>query len=86
MNDGLRPHLSKWHLPLSKWIENKQKVHPDETILQIEKRLPQRKESIAYLKEMNGKMQNYSEKLLEIVKARQAPKAPYLDIVFLFIF
>lgn len=70
MNDGLRPHLSKWHIPLSKWVENEQKNHPERSILEIERQFPQRKELLDSLKAMNERMQVYSTKLLEIVKSK----------------
>lgn len=70
LNDGLRPHLSKWHVPLAKFVENEQKTHPSQSILEIEKRFPERAELISSLKDMNTRMQGYSNQLLEIVKAR----------------
>ncbi len=70
LNDGLRPHLSKWHVPLSKWVENEQKKHPEQSIVEIEKRFPQRKELLESFRAMNGRMKDYADKLLRIVKTR----------------
>jgi hypothetical protein len=70
LNDGLRPHLSKWHIPLQKWVDNEQKKHPDLSVIEIEKTFPQRKELLESLRSMNARMKAYADKLLLIAKSR----------------
>lgn len=69
LNEGIRPHLSKWHIPLSKFVENEEKSHPNQSILEIEKRFPNRKELIDSIKAMNKRMKWYSEELLKIAQS-----------------
>lgn len=68
LNQGIRPHLSAWHIPLQKFVENEQKVHANLSVLEIEKKFPKRKELLESMKLMNGRMKKYADSLLIIAK------------------
>lgn len=68
LNEGIRPHLTQWHIPLKQWVENEQKKHPDQSILELEQRYPRRKELLESLAAMNNRMKSYSNELLRIAK------------------
>ena len=70
LNDGIRPHLSKWHLPVSQWVESQKALHPSLSFVELEKTFPQRKEALESVKLMNKRMATYADQLLAIVKAR----------------
>lgn len=68
LNTGLRPYLSKWHIPLSQWVDNEKIKTPSASYLEIEKSFPQRKEILEDMKAMNERMKIYAEDLLKIAK------------------
>ena len=68
LNNGIRPYLSKWHSPISDWVEKEQKKSPDKSLIEIEKAFPERKEALIDLNDMNLRMNTISEELLKIVK------------------
>lgn len=68
LNKGIRPHLSKWHLPLEAFVKTEREKHPNESYFEIEKKFPLRKELIESLKAMNIRMNGYSKSLLMIAK------------------
>lgn len=69
LNDGIRPHLSKWHIPLKQYIENEKIKNKELSIIEIEKKYPQREELIRSIHDMNERMDSFSEQLLKIVKS-----------------
>ena len=69
LNEGIRPYLSKWHMPISKWVETQKAKHPESTIYELEKTFPRRTEILQDIKNMNDRMKKNSEALLKIVKA-----------------
>lgn len=69
LNEGIRPYLSKWHMPISKWIETEKKRHPDATYYELEQTFPKRKEILADIRAMNARMKKIDAELLRIAKA-----------------
>jgi len=70
LNDGIRPYLSKWHIPISQWVKNNEKENPKLSILEIEKNYPQRTEILSDIKLMNLRMSHFSDVLLNIAKGK----------------
>jgi len=68
LNQGIRPYLSKWSIPLETWVENEKKKHPNKSVLEIERSFPDYPKAIEEFKAMNSRMKFYSDRLLEIVK------------------
>lgn len=68
LNEGIRPYLSKWHIPLSQWVENEKAAHPKQSYLEIEARFPNRKEALEDMKAMNERMKVFSADLLKIAR------------------
>ena len=68
LNDGIRPYLSKWHIPLRTWIENEKIKDPSKSIIEIERAYPKYDEAVKDFKRMNENMQRFSQQLLDIVK------------------
>lgn len=67
LNEGIRPYLSKWHIPVSHFVE-KQNASSIESILEVEKKFPKRKEILEDIKAMNLRMKSYSSELMKIIK------------------
>lgn len=68
LNEGIRPYLSKWHIPISHWNETETKKHPEQTLLEIEKRFPNREAAIKDMKAMNKRMKDFSLILFRVAK------------------
>lgn len=69
LNEGIRPYLSKWHIPISNWVESEREKYPDESLLDIEKRYSLRDKALMDIKEMNIRMDAFAKELLKIVKS-----------------
>ena len=69
LNEGIRPYLSKWHMPISQWVDKQKKTNPDATYYELEKTFPERKEVLADVRSMNLRMKGIGEQLLKIAKA-----------------
>ncbi len=70
LNDGIRPYLSKWHMPISQWIETEKLKRPNATYYELEQTFPQRKEILEDMKAMNDRMKTIGSQLLKIAKAK----------------
>lgn len=68
LNRGIRPYLSKWHDPISRWIAECEKNDPSKTYVQMESKFLQRKELLTDLAQMNERMKGYAQRLLLIAK------------------
>lgn len=64
LNDGLRPHLTKWQAGFRKW--EKKASENEGTPQEIQKKYPEYNELIADLKNTNQKMVNYKELMYKI--------------------
>ena len=64
LNDGLRPHLTKWQARYRKW--EKQASEKEGTPQDIQKSYPEYVELIEDLRKTNQKMINYKELMYKI--------------------
>jgi len=70
LNDGIRPHLTKWQLDFHKWWDNavNNPDNKDKNPQDIQKCYPKYTELIKELKGMNLELNKYAEDLLNIAK------------------
>lgn len=68
LNEGIRPYLSKWHIPISHWNETETKKNPEQTLLEIERKFPNREAAIKDIKVMNKRMKDFSHILFKVAK------------------
>ncbi len=72
LNEGLRPHLTKWQARFRSWWK-KELSNPDNANLtpqEIQRKFPQYGELIADIKVLNSQLDRYSEELLNIAKSK----------------
>lgn len=72
LNEGLRPHLTKWQARFRSWWK-KELNNPDNANLapqEIQRKFPQYDELIADIKVLNAQLDKYSEELLNIAKSK----------------
>lgn len=67
LNEGIRPYLSKWHIPISHYIESNK--DSKKSILELEKEFKDREQVLKDLGDLNKRMKEFSDKLLEIIKS-----------------
>ena len=65
LNEGLRPHLTKWQAKYRSWYEMESK-NSHETPQEIQKRYPEYTELISDMKKTNQNMINFANKMHEI--------------------
>jgi len=69
LNEGIRPYLSKWHLPISSWVESNKEKNSGKSITEIEKTFPKYEDLIKDIESMNGRLEKITVELLKIVKS-----------------
>ncbi len=76
LNDGLRPHLTKWSASYRRWWEEalRQPANNNKPPQDIQKLYPQYVDLVRELKAMNTELSKYSEDLLAIVQAPHGRK------------
>ena len=67
LNDGLRPHLTKWQAKFRKWYENESKQHENLSPQEIQRKYSGYNELISDLKETNKQMVQFAEELKKII-------------------
>ncbi len=68
LNKGIRPYLSRWHIPISHYVEAN-KGDGKRSLLEIEKSFPQRQEMLKDMKAMNLRMKDYSAQLMKVIRS-----------------
>jgi len=70
LNDGLRPHLTKYQAKYRWWLKKEQEkgIDDDLTPQEIQKNYPEYKELIQSMKEVNILLINYSKELNKLIK------------------
>ncbi len=65
LNQGLRPHLTRWHARFRKWIEK----NPDDKLSpqKLQKKYPQYHELIKDLEKVNVELRKFSDSLRELI-------------------
>ena len=70
LNQGLRPHLTKWQARYRKWYDVNAQKNTDESPQEIQRKYPCYDELLADLKKTNEEMIEYKNILLEIAKGK----------------
>lgn len=70
LNQGLRPHLTKWQARYRKWYDGNAQKNTDESPQEIQRKYPFYDELLADLKKTNEEMIEYKNILLEIAKGK----------------
>lgn len=70
LNQGLRPHLTKWQARYRKWYDVNAQKNTDESPQEIQRKYPFYDELLADLKKTNEEMIEYKNILLEIAKGK----------------
>ncbi|MCP4581531.1 MAG: hypothetical protein GY839_07910 [candidate division Zixibacteria bacterium] len=70
LNDGIRPHLTKWHSVFRKWWEEAltAPVNIQKKPQELQREFPEYDSLISELKRMNDELTKYAEILMDIVK------------------
>ena len=71
LNDGIRPHLTRWHATYGRWWDTAVEVpeNKNKSLLEIQRAFPRYKELTTELKRMNDELAKYAEELLAVVHA-----------------
>lgn len=67
LNEGLRPHLTKWQARFRTWSTAKKEELMDMTPQEFQKKYPQYKDLIDDLKRVNSQLIQYSQELKKII-------------------
>ena len=67
LNEGLRPHLTKWQARYRRWYEHQIKDHFDKSPQEIQKEFPEYDALRADLLAVNNRLIKYREKMNELV-------------------
>lgn len=67
LNDGLRPHLTKYQAEFRKWFKNQQEERKNESPQKIQKEYPKFNELIADMKNVNKILYSYAEELRKFI-------------------
>ncbi len=67
LNQGLRPHLTKWQAKFRKWYEHKIELNQDESPQQIQKQYPQYDELMRDLILINQQLVSYTNELKKLI-------------------
>ncbi|MBE0228113.1 hypothetical protein [Thermoanaerobacterium thermosaccharolyticum] len=67
LNEGLRPHLTKYQAEFKKWFKNQQEKRKEEAPQKIQKEYPRFNELIADIKNVNKILFSYSEELKKFI-------------------
>lgn len=67
LNEGLRPHLTKWQAKFRKWYENESKKHENLSPQEIQRKYSGYNELISDLKETNKQMVQFAEELKKLI-------------------
>lgn len=67
LNDGLRPHLTKWQAKYRAWYKKEKEKNQNMTPQEIQKMYPEYQELVSDLKKTNEIMINFSRELRKII-------------------
>lgn len=77
LNDGLRPHLTRWNACYRRWWEQQVEEKPNDgkTPQQVQQQYPQYKELVDDLKATNTELSRFADELLAIARAYRGKQA-----------
>lgn len=61
LNQGLRPHLTRWQARFRRWYEEEAKNNPDATPQEIQQRYDHYGDLVADLRQVNDELMNYTD-------------------------
>lgn len=67
LNDGLRPHLTRWQARFRTWSESKKDKMMDMTPQEFQQKYPEYKDLIEDLMRVNGQLIQYAQELKKII-------------------
>jgi len=67
LNEGLGPHLTRWHARFRTWRESKKDEMMDMTPQELQQKYPEYKDLIEDLMRVNGQLIQYSQELKKII-------------------
>ena len=67
LNDGLRPHLTRWQARFRTWSESKKDEMMDMTPQEFQQKYPEYKDLIEDLMRVNGQLIQYAQELKKII-------------------
>lgn len=70
LNEGLRPHLTKWHAKFRHWFNDQSKVRVSDCPQSIQKYFPEYQNLVNELKELNTKLLEYSKFLRKVAHGK----------------
>ncbi len=72
LNEGLRPHLTRWQAQFKSWWKKELNKPENENLTpqEIQRKFPQYDDLVNDIKELNSQLEEYSLKLLEIARSR----------------
>ena len=70
LNEGLRPHLTKWHARFRNWYKQHSDQLKDKTPQQLQREYPQYNELIADVRKVNQELVGYAEALHKIARGK----------------
>lgn len=74
LNDGLRPHLTRWQARFRRWYEAEEKEYPKKSPQEIQKLYPQYDELKKSLLEVNGQLIELANALRRIAQGKEDNK------------
>ncbi len=67
LNNGLRPHLTKWQARFRRWYEAELEKHKELSIQEVQKKFPKYDELVKDLEKVNEKMVEFAVELRKII-------------------
>ncbi len=68
LNQGMRPHLTKWQARFRRWLDREIAQHPEKSPQEIQRLFPEYDALAQDLMEVSGKLQRYRETMDKLAK------------------
>lgn len=73
LNEGLRPHLTRWQAKFRRWYEHESSQHPGLPPQELQRRFPEFVALVKDLKEVNVQLVEYAAWLRTVAEGEQTP-------------
>lgn len=73
LNEGLRPHLTRWQAKFRRWYEHESSQHPGLPPQELQRRFPEFAALVKDLKEVNVQLVEYAAWLRTVAEGEQTP-------------
>lgn len=74
LNEGLRPHLTKWQARFRHWYGAQMETKPDASPQDVQKRFPEYEALSTEMLEVNQRLRNYRKRMYELVTDKRETK------------